>query len=99
MKTSARLAAILFLTTAGATLACTEAVSVCPKSAKTSFALIARGQPATVLVEPSANSAVQMASTNFIADLERVSGHAPPQVSDASAARGMLVIAGVVGQS
>src|SRR5262249_47922886 len=36
---------------------------------------------------------------NFAADLQRVSGRAAAQVSDSAAARGPLVIAGVVGQS
>src|SRR5689334_4651477 len=99
MKNLARLAVVLFFTTASAAFACTQPVSVCTKAAKTSFALISAGQPAAVLIEPSANAAVKLASTSFAADLERVSGRAPHAVSDVSAAQGVLVIAGVVGQS
>jgi hypothetical protein len=100
MKLSTRIAAGLIIL-AGTPIAfsCTQPVSVCAKSAKTSFPLIANGKPATLLIESSANSAVKLASANFAADLERVSGQAPQQISDQSAAHGDLIIAGVVGQS
>ncbi len=59
MKIATRFAASLILL-AGAPIvfACTQPVSVCAKPAKTSFPLIQTGQPAQVLVESSANSAV-----------------------------------------
>src|SRR5262245_60174919 len=99
MKPIARaFVAVFFLCTSHA-FACTEPLSVCTKAAKTSFPLIVEGQPATLLIEASANSAVKLASANFAADLERVSGMAPVRITDVSAAHGVLVIAGVVGKS
>jgi len=100
MKNFAQLAAFLVtIAAAPAVFACTEPVSVCATAAKTSFPLIKGGQPASLLIEASANSAVKLASANFASDLERVGGKAPAQVPDVSAAQGPLVIAGVVGQS
>jgi hypothetical protein len=80
-------------------LACKTPVSVCESGSASSFPLIRRGQPAALLIEPAADSAVRRAAASFAADLERVGGRAPQQLSDASAARGELVIAGVIGQS
>src|SRR5215510_969000 len=99
MKPTARLAALVLIFVTPMALACTEPVSVCAKAAKTSFPLIVKGQPASLLIETSANSAVKLAAANFAGDLERVGGKAPAQLSDVSAAQGALVIAGVVGQS
>src|SRR5262245_9882238 len=100
MKNVARLAAALLSLAASFTaFACDTPVSVCAKAAKTSFPLIVKGQPASLLIESSANSAVKLAAANFAGDLERVGGKAPTQLSDVSAAQGALVIAGVVGQS
>jgi len=100
MTLPARLAATVFLLMgARSALACSEPVSVCNKPAKGSFALIVKGQPAALLVEPSANSSVKIASSNFASDLERVGVKAPAQLADVHAAQGALVIAGVVGQS
>src|SRR5262245_17647979 len=99
MKFTARLAAALVLITAAPAFACTEPVSVCAKSAKTSFPLISAGKPAAILIEASANSAVKLASASFANDLQRVSGNAPARPSDRGSASGDLIIAGVVGQS
>ena len=100
MKFSARLAiAALTLAAVPAALACTDPVSVCVNFRKGSFPLMTNGQPAAVLIEASADSAVQMASANFAGDLERVGGKAAQQVTAAASATGALVIAGVVGHS
>ncbi len=100
MKSFARLAtAFILLTTAHTALSCNKPVSVCLKPGEGSFTLILKGKPATVLIEASANSAVKIASGNFADDLERVSGQAPKQIADLSAAQGEIVIAGVVGES
>lgn len=79
--------------------ACTTPVSVCAHAAKGSFALVADGQPASVLVEASADPAVHHAADSFAADLQRVGGRAAPRVADVVQARGPLVIVGVLGQS
>src|SRR5690348_2007454 len=99
MRLIARLAATLVLLQAAPALACTEPVSICTKSAKTSFPLIAAGKPAALLIEASADSAVKLASAGFANDLQRVSGQRPERPSDRGAATGDLIIAGVVGQS
>ena len=100
MKPSARLAsALIFLVAVPTVFACAEPVSVCAKPSQDSFPLIVKGQPATLLIEASANSAVKIASTNFASDLERVGARPPAQLPDVSAARGALIVAGVVGQS
>ena len=100
MNYPVRIAIVLFLFVfAPASFACTGPVSVCEKASGTSFPLILGGRPAPLLVEASANSAVKIAAANFAADLERVSGKVPFTLSDPAAARGELVIVGVVGQS
>ena len=80
--------------------ACTGPVSVCEKPDKSSFALISKGQPATLLVEAvDADSAVIYAQMSFAEDLRRVGGAMPAQITDVREASGSLVIAGVVGES
>ncbi|MFZ3485144.1 glycosyl hydrolase 115 family protein [Sphingomonas sp. 3-13AW] len=67
---------------------------------RTAFPLIVGGAPATVLIDAQADSAVRHAATGFAADLERVSGARPQLIEgDAAAARGPLVVIGVLGQS
>ncbi|MBB4838656.1 hypothetical protein HNP52_001725 [Sphingomonas kyeonggiensis] len=80
-------------------LACEGAVTVCPTAAGTSFALIADGKPATVLVDPAADPAVRHAAKGFAGDLARVSGtRVAPRLGEAGAA-GAVVMIGVLGQS
>jgi hypothetical protein len=98
MKLVARLIAALVILSAPA-FACDEPVSVCAHETKGSFPLIHQGQPAAVFVDANANSAVLLAAASFATDLHRVSQKAPRQFTDASAAKGPLVIAGVAGQS
>ncbi|HKU91524.1 MAG TPA: glycosyl hydrolase 115 family protein [Steroidobacteraceae bacterium] len=99
MKFIARLAATLVLLPAVPAFACTDPVSVCTQSAKTSFPLISAGKPAALLIEESADSAVKLASASFANDLQRVSGQRPDRPSDRGAANGFLIVAGVVGKS
>jgi len=103
VKPSARtVVSLLLIAAAPAAFACTEPVSVCPRPAKTSFALISKGRPAALLIDAStntANSTVQIALGMFAADLERVSGQKAALVSRAGDTSGGLVIAGVAGQS
>ncbi|MBB6063777.1 glycosyl hydrolase 115 family protein [Pseudoxanthomonas broegbernensis] len=91
--------ALIAALAAPAALACTTPVSVCAHGAKGSFALIEDGRPAALLVEASADPAVRHAADGFAADLERVGGQAPQRVGDTGAARGALVVVGVLGDS
>ena len=95
MKTLAPLALIL-LVAATPSFACSGAVTVCDHDIKGAFALIGNGEPAALLIDTSADPAVQRAQQGFAEDLERVSGKPAAKASDAT---GNLVIAGVVGQS
>ena len=79
-------------------LACEGAVTVCPRAAPTSFALIQGGRPANVLVDPGADPAVRHAADGFAGDLERVSGVKAARVSTLDA-KGPVVLIGVLGQS
>jgi len=101
MNLPARLATALVLIAATpAAFACTQPVSVCTKASKSSFPLISKGRPATLLVEAAtANSAVVYASMSFAEDLRRVSGRAPAQITNYREASGDLIIAGIVGES
>src|SRR4249920_2691477 len=78
-------------------LACETPASVCSSSKPGSFALIRSGQPASLFVDASADSAVKLVADSFAADLERVGGKAARRVADPHAARGDLVIIGVIG--
>ena len=100
MELLVRIATLLTLCAAApVAFACKQPVSICDHGAKTSFPLIGKGRPAAIFTEESANSAVKLAAASFATDLERVSGQAPVTLSDASIARGDLIIAGVVGES
>ena len=67
---------------------------------RTAFPLIAKGVPATVLIDADADSAVRHVATDFAKDLERVSGTAARLVDGASGSvRGPAVIIGVLGHS
>ncbi|TCM20554.1 glycosyl hydrolase family 115 (putative glucuronidase) [Novosphingobium sp. PhB165] len=67
---------------------------------RTAFPLIVNGQPATVLVDAGADSAVQHVGASFAADLERVSGKKPQFLQGATETlRGPVVMIGVLGQS
>ena len=100
MNTPAHLAtALILLVAASAAAACTEPVSVCAKPTKNSFPLITQGQPASLLVEESTNSAVVYAAKNFVGDLTRVSGRKPTRITDLRKVGGVVIIAGVLGES
>jgi hypothetical protein len=93
------LAALAFAAAFVSAGACGGPVSVCPHSAKGSFALIRNYRPAALYVETSADPAVRHAAAGFADDLQRVSGRAPQRLDDVTKAAGDLVIAGVIGQS
>jgi hypothetical protein len=80
-------------------LACEGTVTVCPDGAKASFALIQGGAPATVLVDPGADSAVRHAGDGFAGDLERVSGRKAARTTALVGVKGPVVLIGVLGQS
>ena len=79
--------------------ACTAPVSVCGHDGQDSFALIRQGRPATILIDASADPAVQYVADSFAADLQRVGGQAPHRLQQVQAAEGDLVIIGVLGHS
>ena len=80
-------------------LACETPASVCSSSKQGSFPLIRSGQPASLFVDASADSAVKLVADSFAADLERVGGKATPRVTEPRTATGNLIIIGVLGQS
>jgi len=80
-------------------LACEGAVTICPKAASTSFALIQAGRPATVLVDPGADPAVRHAADGFAGDLERVSGARAARIQKLAGVKGPVVLIGVLGRS
>jgi hypothetical protein len=81
-------------------IASASAAPVAPVDPRGAFRLIADGKPATVLVDASADSAVQRVAASFAADLERASGMKPPIVQAADERlHGGVVMIGVLGQS
>lgn len=85
--------------TVQAVAACNVPVSVCPHEQAGTFALIRGGKPAAVYVDAGADSAVHHVADSFAGDLQRVSGHVAVRIADIAAAKGTVVIIGVVGQS
>ncbi len=79
--------------------ACDTPVSVCDRAQASGFALIVASRPATVVVEPDADSAVRMAADAFAQDLGRVSGGKAERAADPARAGGEIVLAGVLGES
>lgn len=63
------------------------------------FPLVQNTMPAGILVDRSADTAVQHAANGFAADLERVSGRPPRRYASGGEASGPLVVIGVPGQS
>lgn len=67
---------------------------------RTAFPLIAKGIPATIVIDADADSAVRHVATAFATDLERVSGTPARLIVGADGAvRGPVVIIGVLGHS
>jgi hypothetical protein len=99
----ARLAAILFslllAVQASPATACAGAVSPCSRDKGGGFALVRRGEPAQVYVDPQADSAVRRAAASFAEDLGRIAGRKPTPVPSLDAASGDLVLIGVLGRS
>src|SRR5215470_15734541 len=63
------------------------------------FPLIENGAPASILVDPRADPAVQHVADSFAADLERVSGRRPQRYDSAEGLQGPVVVIGALGQS
>ncbi|NYT40232.1 glycosyl hydrolase 115 family protein [Sphingomonas sp. R-74633] len=80
-------------------LACEGAVTVCASPDPASFALIEKGKPASVLIDPGADPAVRHAGDGFAGDLQRVSGAKIVPVVGQAGADGRVVMIGVLGQS
>ncbi|GAB3051337.1 glycosyl hydrolase 115 family protein [Stenotrophomonas tumulicola] len=95
----ARLALSFCALAAPAAHACSAPASVCEQPGVGSFALIERSQPAALLVDATADPAVQHAADGFAADLQRVSGQSATRLQQASDVRGAVVVAGVLGES
>jgi len=93
MNLTTRLATALLLLTPAA-YACNQPVSVCEQGGPGSFPLVLNRRSASLLVEPGADSAVQLAANNFARGLERISGQAPRRISSLAEAQGNLIIAG-----
>ncbi|GGD47538.1 glycosyl hydrolase 115 family protein [Pseudoxanthomonas indica] len=79
--------------------ACNQPLAACFQGVEGGFALIAEGRPADVVVEATADPAVQHAAESFAADLQRVGGQPARRIADMHQARGSVVIVGVLGQS
>jgi hypothetical protein len=80
-------------------LACERPAAVCSSSTHGSFPLIRSGQPASLFVDSTADSAVKLVADSFAADLERVCGGAARACHRPGNASGDLVIIGCSGQS
>lgn len=96
---SAGLLAVLMLAAAPVARACDSPVSVCEKTRPGSLALIRGGQAAAIYIDPGADPAVRHAADGFAADLGRVGGRAAERLASLEAARGPVVIIGVLGAS
>jgi len=90
---------VVGLVVASAAVACDTPASICPRDRSTSLPLIHHGLPASVYVEATADPAVRHAAEGLRADLGRVSGHDAVKLNDLSAAKGPVVILGVLGKS
>ncbi len=80
-------------------LACDAPVSVCAHDPGRALALVKAGQAAGVVVDAAADPALQHASRNFAADLERVSGKPAALLNRIADARGEIVVIGELGRS
>lgn len=95
----AALLAFVLLVVAPAAHGCDTPISVCEKTRSGSLALIRGGQAASVYIDPGADPAVRHAADGFAADLGRVGGRVADRLGSLEAARGPLVIIGVLGAS
>lgn len=82
-----------------ASAACDLPASVCLTKSKGSFTLIRAGRPASIMVDASADSAVQRVASSLANDIARVGGKPAPLISDAKNASGEVIIIGVIGHS
>lgn len=67
--------------------------------ARHGFPLISNGSPATLVIEASADSAVQFAAKCLADDMQRTSGRSPAVRADMAPTNGPVVLIGVLGQS
>lgn len=96
IRSALALGAVLLHVAAGA---CDLPLSVCDRDPGQGLALVKAGQPARVLVEPTADAALRHAGRSLVADLQRVSG-APSQLIDAPPeSAGALVLIAQAGRS
>ena len=87
-----------FLITSNA-IACTSPVSVCSQASQGSFSLINKGRPVSVVLETSADPAVQRVVKSFAQDLKRVSGKKAPLTINPKHIKKPAVLIAVLGQS
>ncbi len=83
----------------GLARACDAPATVCARASAGDFALVARGRPATVLVDADADPAVRRVAASFGEDLERVSGRAATVAHRPARAGERVVVVGVQGRS
>lgn len=91
-------AAAIMLFVPGAALACDGPVSPCASEQDRALVLIDRGRAPPVVVEATADPAVQWAAAAFAEDLGRVGGAAATVVPDVPQGVSSVVIVGVAGQ-
>ena len=79
--------------------ACETPASICSSNGPGRFSLVRNSEPASVLVDESANPAVRHVAESFAADLGRVSGKRPRVLFDAASVSSDAVMIGVLDQS
>ena len=98
MKIIVGAVALLFLVMSNA-MACDTPASVCLTPSEGNFKLISKGQAAAVILETSADPAIQRAIKNFAEDLTRVSGKKTQLLKNPNAIKQPAVLIGVSGES
>ncbi|HEY8876381.1 MAG TPA: glycosyl hydrolase 115 family protein, partial [Roseateles sp.] len=100
MQRSAKFLALLVMFCHSlAVWACDTPVSVCARDPGHGLALVKAGRPAAIYVDAGADPALQHASRNFAADLERVSGKPATLLNRMGDARGEVVVIAELGRS
>jgi hypothetical protein len=78
---------------------CTARSRFCGEAGPGSVALVAQGQPATVVIDADADPAIGHAARNLAADLGRVGGTPAPLGHEPAAVHGPVVLIGELGKS
>jgi hypothetical protein len=86
-------------TLAVAAAAAQTPLSVTSHPTPTTFALIQDNRPASILLDTTADPALQHVATSFAADLHSISGQTPTILNDPTQAHGPVVILAVLHQS